>query len=212
MMTQTDEYLMMECSKGNREALEVLYERHKKRIFNFAYRMMNNRADAEEITGDFFAVLLDRAQYKEEALFVRIPNERTGDFLRNLKSIDETTVIRGPMGRLDHNVAYIIVKVVPKIAPPSSKARAAYFDKIVLIDSEDKKDVYEQAKSLAQTFEGQVLPYGEDVLFAQIPTELSDNFLQAVESLGETTVIDGPLERLDAQNFLCIIITVSIDP
>jgi len=150
--------------------------------------------------------------YKKEALFVQIPIERTGNFLRTLKSIDETTVIQGPVGRLDRNVAYIIVKVVPKIDPASSKARATYFDKIVLIDSEDKKDVYEQTKSLAQTFDGQTLPYGDNVLFAQIQIELSDNFLQALESLGDTTVIDGPLERLDANHFLYIIITVSIDP
>ncbi len=69
-MDQTDEVLMLECAKGGKEALELLYQRYKKRIFNFAYRMLNNRADAEEVTGDFFAVISAKPNYSVSARFV----------------------------------------------------------------------------------------------------------------------------------------------
>ena len=68
-MTKTDEILMLECSRGDKEALEVLYNKYKKRIFNFSYRMLNNRADAEEVTGDFFAIISDSPHYSISAKF-----------------------------------------------------------------------------------------------------------------------------------------------
>lgn len=69
-MNQSDEQLMIKNMEGDKEALEFLYQRYKKRIFNFCYRILSNRADAEEATGDFFAALSSGVKYKESAKFV----------------------------------------------------------------------------------------------------------------------------------------------
>ena len=97
-------------------------------------------------------------------------------------------------------------------APQPKKSKAAYFDYIVLIKSENKADCAEQVVSLIQTSEGISIDYGDNAIFAQIPIELADNFLQALESLGEVTVIKGPLDRLETQNFLFIVVTLPVVP
>ncbi len=52
-----DEELIQSFYNGDREALGVIFERHKEGVFNFALRMMSNRADAEDVTGDVFGPL-----------------------------------------------------------------------------------------------------------------------------------------------------------
>lgn len=69
-MTRTDEQLMLDNIAGDKAALEFLYQRFNKRIFNFCYRLLGNRADAEEATGDFFAALSSGLKYKPSAKFV----------------------------------------------------------------------------------------------------------------------------------------------
>jgi RNA polymerase sigma factor (sigma-70 family) len=46
--------LVEECRKGNRKAQFRLYSLYSKAMFNVAYRMMNNREDAEDILQEAF--------------------------------------------------------------------------------------------------------------------------------------------------------------
>lgn len=49
MIQETDLLLVKQAQKGDAEAFESLYNRHLKRIYNIAWRMMGNGADAEDI-------------------------------------------------------------------------------------------------------------------------------------------------------------------
>jgi len=46
--------LIEECIKGKRKAQYMLYKQYSKAMFNLAYRMMNNREDAEDILQETF--------------------------------------------------------------------------------------------------------------------------------------------------------------
>jgi RNA polymerase sigma factor (sigma-70 family) len=46
--------LIRECSNGNRKAQYSLYNQYSKAMYNLAYRMMNNREDAEDILQEAF--------------------------------------------------------------------------------------------------------------------------------------------------------------
>ena len=54
---KNDQELMLEYCQGNKEALEELFCRYKKKIFNYALRFLRNQADAEDVAGDVFYVL-----------------------------------------------------------------------------------------------------------------------------------------------------------
>lgn len=67
---QTDEQLIAAFYEGGREALSVLYERHKQGVFNFVYRICANRADAEDILGEvFIRVCEGRSRFTPQATF-----------------------------------------------------------------------------------------------------------------------------------------------
>jgi|CXWL01.1.fsa_nt_gi RNA polymerase sigma-70 factor (ECF subfamily) len=66
----TDEELIEKFYEGDREALAVIFERHKEGVFNFALRMVNNRADAEDIISDTFGRVCDsRNKFVQKAKF-----------------------------------------------------------------------------------------------------------------------------------------------
>jgi len=46
--------LIKECIKGNRKAQFSLYSQYSKAMYNIAYRMLNNREDAEDILQETF--------------------------------------------------------------------------------------------------------------------------------------------------------------
>jgi len=46
--------LIEECRKGNRKAHFKLYNQYSKAMYNLAYRMLNNREDAEDILQETF--------------------------------------------------------------------------------------------------------------------------------------------------------------
>ena len=57
-MDQTDEQLILDFQNtDNTQALEILFSRYKSAIFNFCYRLLQNRADAEDTTADVFITL-----------------------------------------------------------------------------------------------------------------------------------------------------------
>jgi len=54
MSEPDDTELMERCSKGDRQAFEVLLVRYEKPVFNAAYRMLNSPEDARDITQTVF--------------------------------------------------------------------------------------------------------------------------------------------------------------
>ncbi len=59
-MEHRDEELVEAYQQGNTKAFETLFDRHKRGVFNFALRMLNNRADAEDVTSDVFLQVVNR--------------------------------------------------------------------------------------------------------------------------------------------------------
>ena len=54
---KTDEDLMLEYREGNDDVLKELFERYKKKMFNYALRLLNNQADAEDVAAEVFYIL-----------------------------------------------------------------------------------------------------------------------------------------------------------
>jgi RNA polymerase sigma-70 factor (ECF subfamily) len=50
----SDEALISQIAKGNKEAIRVLYARHSVRVFRFLVRMTNNEANAEDLVSEVF--------------------------------------------------------------------------------------------------------------------------------------------------------------
>lgn len=58
-MEKVDEDLIMEFKEGNQAAFEALFRRHKRSVFNFALRLLGQRADAEDVTSEVFMIMLN---------------------------------------------------------------------------------------------------------------------------------------------------------
>mgnify|MGYP005820731773 CR=1 FL=1 len=54
MKTRTDEQVIRSAQIGDVEALSSIYELHRRRIYNLCFRMLRDRADAEDLTQDVF--------------------------------------------------------------------------------------------------------------------------------------------------------------
>jgi len=60
----------MDYQMGDQDAVGVLFQRYNKPVFNFALRMLMNRADAEDVTGDVFLILFSKKYtYNPQAKF-----------------------------------------------------------------------------------------------------------------------------------------------
>ncbi len=58
------------CQKGNADAFEILVERHQKKMFNIAFRMMGDYDEACDVTQEaFFAAYKSINKFKAEAKF-----------------------------------------------------------------------------------------------------------------------------------------------
>lgn len=69
-MVRTDEELMLAYVRGDMDSLEEIFQRYKKRLLNYALRMLRNLADAEDVVGEAFYILTrDKNCYKPEAKF-----------------------------------------------------------------------------------------------------------------------------------------------
>jgi len=53
----TDADLLLDLSEGNRDAFDILYNRYWKKVFNTAYKRVNDKEIAEDITQDIFLQL-----------------------------------------------------------------------------------------------------------------------------------------------------------
>jgi RNA polymerase sigma-70 factor (ECF subfamily) len=62
--------LIEECRRGSRKAQFRLYERYSKAMFNAAYRMVNNREEAEDMLQESFAdCFRNIGSYRSESTF-----------------------------------------------------------------------------------------------------------------------------------------------
>lgn len=92
-MDKTDEELMIEFIRhDNREAVAMIYQRHKSKIFNFCLRTLGNRADAEDVTtGVFMVVLTGQYTFNPNAKFTTwlftVARNRCMDHFRKAKTI-----------------------------------------------------------------------------------------------------------------------------
>jgi len=59
-MDQKDEELITEYQSGHKEAGNMICQRYQGKIFNFCYRILGNRADAEDATANAFLALFSR--------------------------------------------------------------------------------------------------------------------------------------------------------
>ncbi len=64
MAQPPDEILIQKAKSGDRKAFEALYQKYKRPILNFAYRLIGNKETAEEITQETFVrVYLNLARF-----------------------------------------------------------------------------------------------------------------------------------------------------
>mgnify|MGYP001815226419 FL=1 len=70
-MSKTDDTKLIErCVRGDREAFEALLIEYEKPVFNAAFRMLNNRDDARDVTQTvFLKVFQNFAQYDPSRRF-----------------------------------------------------------------------------------------------------------------------------------------------
>ena len=60
-MSKTDDTKLIErCRAGDREAFQALLTEYEKPVFNAAYRMLNNRDDAQDVTQTVFLKVFER--------------------------------------------------------------------------------------------------------------------------------------------------------
>src|SRR5688572_22597661 len=57
----TDFELLTRSLRGDEVAFQILYERHARAVFSFAWLMTNSITDAEDITQESFLVLIRKA-------------------------------------------------------------------------------------------------------------------------------------------------------
>ncbi|PIU42328.1 MAG: RNA polymerase subunit sigma-24 [Candidatus Omnitrophica bacterium CG07_land_8_20_14_0_80_42_15] len=66
-MQPSDEYLIQKAREEDRSTFEELYNRYKKAIFGYIYRLIGDKAVAEELTQETFVkVYMNLARYRPE--------------------------------------------------------------------------------------------------------------------------------------------------
>ncbi|HOE11840.1 MAG TPA: sigma-70 family RNA polymerase sigma factor [bacterium] len=67
---EPDESLMLEYAKGDAEAFETLFQRHKNRVYGFIRRFMGGSYPADDLFQEvFLRIVRGRAQYRPSAKF-----------------------------------------------------------------------------------------------------------------------------------------------
>ena len=70
MRTAAEHAAVRKAKHGDRAAFSYLYERHKRRVFSLCYRMVNNKAQSDELTQDkFLQVYRKLKSYRGDSAF-----------------------------------------------------------------------------------------------------------------------------------------------
>ena len=79
-----DAELVQKAKEGNKEAFDALYQKYKKPILNYIYRMVGNRATAEELTQETFVKAYINLQgYREQNTFSAWLYRIAGNLVKN---------------------------------------------------------------------------------------------------------------------------------
>ena len=94
---KSDETLMRDYQQGDSVAFDVLYQRHKDKLFNFVYRSCQNREAVEDIAHDsWMAVIRSIEQYEPTAKFTtylyRIARNKIIDHWRKMRPEEDHPV------------------------------------------------------------------------------------------------------------------------
>jgi RNA polymerase sigma-70 factor (ECF subfamily) len=99
--------LFQQMARGHRPALERLYDRHAHLVYNLAFRVLRNPADAEEVVQEVFlqvwreAVRYDPARGTPQAWLVMLTRTRAIDKLRAARRLGEH---RREMAVMEHTL------------------------------------------------------------------------------------------------------------
>jgi len=98
----SDEQLLQLFVEGNKWAMEVLFERHKNRVYSYIFLMVKNKKVAEDFFQDAFVKAVRSIQsgaYKEDGKFLpwlmRIAHNLVIDYFRKQKNYRELSHDRG---------------------------------------------------------------------------------------------------------------------
>ena len=93
MSEPNDTKLMERCSKGDRQAFEVLLVRYEKPVFNAAYRMLNSPDDARDVTQTVFLKVFEHLdqydpRYRFFSWIYRIALNESINWLKKTNRLD----------------------------------------------------------------------------------------------------------------------------
>ncbi len=94
----SDEKLLRAFARGNADAFEVLYRRHKQAVYHFLFRQMDKHSVCEELAQDaWMAVIRQAGQYENSARFktwlFRIAHNKLIDYWRRQKHRSKVSVV-----------------------------------------------------------------------------------------------------------------------
>ena len=139
----TDEVLLESAGAGDAAAFQELYERHRKDVFRFAYRLSGNVENAEDLTHDCFLSLIKRVASFDPGraslrtyLFAATRNLwlkqlRTLGRESALDEFDEDDFIavgKAPLGRLLENELSLTVAEAVASLPPLQREALVLFE------------------------------------------------------------------------------------
>jgi RNA polymerase sigma-70 factor (ECF subfamily) len=61
LQESSDESLLIQVSKGNKEALSVLFQRHARPVYNVARRILKDDSEAEDLVQELFLFIFQKA-------------------------------------------------------------------------------------------------------------------------------------------------------
>ncbi|GAB3646090.1 RNA polymerase sigma-70 factor [Echinicola sediminis] len=85
----TDEYLYQRVKQANHQAFDRLFDRYWKRLFQYAFRLLQDREQAEDVVQEVFIHFWENAQSKEihhlSGYFFRAVKYQVANIIRNQK-------------------------------------------------------------------------------------------------------------------------------
>ena len=134
----TDEFLLESAGAGDAAAFQELYERHRKPVFRFAYRLAGSVENAEDLTHDCFLSLIKRvASFDPGRASLRsyllaatrnlwLKQLRTLGRESALDEFDENEFVavnKAPLGRLlDNELSLTVAEAVANLPPLQREA------------------------------------------------------------------------------------------
>lgn len=84
---------------------------------------------------------------------------------------------------------------VANLPSPLTPTKALYVDAVVFLKTTNPSTVADSVRRLTQRANGNYLDYSETIIFVQIPVQIAEPYLQALDSLGSLEITAGPIDR-----------------